>query len=148
MNRKEKPTLLSLLVIVSCLFASCSNEPPSISYGKDLCELCKMTIMDRKFGAAAANNKGKIVKFDSGECMVNYLKSERKIAAEKFLIINYAMPETLIDATTAYFLQGGEVKSPMGGRLAAFSTKEEAEKFQKELSGNLLTWSEVTQLSF
>ncbi len=135
-------------VAVMLLLSSCETAPPKINFGKDLCDLCKMTIMDKKFGALAMNNKGKTVKFDSGECMVNYLVIDGKIDVEKFLIINYTVPEELIDATNAYFLQGGEVRSPMGGQLAAFGSKEEAMKFQKELNANLLTWNQVKELDF
>lgn len=150
-HRPLKNNRLLFLSIVYCLLSivsSCNNEPPQINFGKDLCVFCKMTVMDKKFGAVLVNKNGKTLKFDSGECMVNYLNSDAEFETEKILIINYANPEELIDATTSFYLHGGNVKSPMGGQLAAFSTKQDAEKFHTELSGELLSWNEVMQLGF
>lgn len=129
------------------LFSSCNNEPQAITYGIDLCQLCKMTIMDKKFGAVLMNKKGKALKFDSGECMVAYMAANKNFKVDKTLIINYANPEELIDADKSFFLHGGNINSPMGGQLAAFKTREDAEKFQKELQGELLLWDKVALLS-
>ncbi len=135
---------VSLIVFLS----SCNNEPQAIVYGIDLCQHCKMTIMDKKFGAELINKKGKALKFDSGECMVAYMKADKNFTVDKTLIINYANPEELIDADKSFFLHGGNVNSPMGGQLAAFKTREDAEKLQKELQGELLLWDKVVGLSF
>lgn len=150
-HRPLKMDRLLFLSIVYCLLSiicSCSNEPAKINYGKDLCEHCKMTIMDKKFGAELINKKGKTLKFDSGECMLSYMKTDKKIEAAQILIINYANPEELINAEKSFFLHGGNVNSPMGGQLAAFKTREDAEKFQEELQGDLVLWTDVTQISF
>lgn len=136
------------LFVILFLISSCNTEPVKINYGKDLCEHCKMTIMDKKFGSELINKKGKTLKFDSGECMVNYMKTDKNFEAAQILIINYANPEELINAEKSFFLRGGNVNSPMGGQLAAFKTREDAEKFQKELQGDLLLWPAVTQVNF
>jgi copper chaperone NosL len=136
------------LILFILLFASCSQEHPAVNYGKDLCHLCKMTIMDKKFGAVMVNPKGKQIKFDSGECMVNYMKTDKDFEAERYLITNYSSPGTLIDAGKAFYLHGGEVRSPMGGKLAAFEAREDAEKFQQQLNGDLILWADVMQTEF
>ena len=146
--RKTKLRLLSWFLILGSLLSSCNTEQQPINFGKDNCDFCKMTIIDKKFGAELVNKKGKAIKFDSGECMVNYLKIDKTFEADKFLIINYANPEELIEADKSFFLHGGNVNSPMGGQLAAFKTRADAEKFQKELQGDLLLWTDVTQISF
>mgnify|MGYP001555064952 CR=1 FL=1 len=128
--------------------SACNTEPQPINYGKDICENCTMTIMDKKFGAEMVNKRGKAVKFDSGECMLGYCKADNNFIADKTLMVNYANPGELIDAKTAFYLHGGTINSPMGGQLAAFKTREEAEKFQKELGGNMYSWNQVIQLRF
>ncbi|MBL0309910.1 MAG: nitrous oxide reductase accessory protein NosL [Bacteroidetes bacterium] len=104
--------------------------------------------MDKKFGAELVNKKGKVQKFDSGECMMNYLKIDAAYQAGHFLIINYESPGELLNAETAVYLQGGQVRSPMGGKLAAFASKQGAEKFQVEMQGEILSWEEVKRLDF
>ena len=137
-----------LFITLVTFLSACNNEPQPIMYGVDLCHYCKMTIMDKKFGAELINKKGKTLKFDSGECMVNYTSTDKSFETDKILVVNYASPEELIEADKCFFLHGGNVNSPMGGQLAAFKTREDAEKFQKELQGDLLLWSAVTQVNF
>jgi len=141
---------LSFVSVVSMLLfmGSCSSELPKINYGKDTCALCKMTIMDKKFGAVLVNAKGKQLKFDSGECMAGYLKADKDFNPQQILVADYAHPETLTDATTAHFLHGGTINSPMGGQLAAFKNRADAEKLQAEFSANLIHWSSVTGIIF
>ncbi len=137
-----------LFITLVIFLYSCDNKPQVITYGVDLCQHCKMTIMDKKFGAELINKKGKTLKFDSGECMVSYMKTDKDFVAAQILVINYSNPEELIEADKSFFLHGGNVNSPMGGQLAAFKTRADAEKFQKELQGDLLLWTDVTQISF
>ena len=146
--RTGKLKILSWLLVLGSWLSSCNTEPPKINFGKDLCDFCKMTVMDKKFGAVLVNSKGKAVKFDSGECMINYLKTDKDFVPAQYLIINYENPGELIDAEKAFYLQGGNVNSPMGGNLAAFKTHEAAEKFQQELKGDLILWNAVTGLNF
>lgn len=138
------------VLFLTLLFAltACNNGPEAIVYGKDICTNCKMTIMDQKFGAELINTRGKVIKFDSGECMMAYLKMDDHFEAAQHLIVNYANPGELIAADKAFYLHGGQVNSPMGGNLAAFKSMEEAEKFQKELSGDLILWNKVMQIDF
>ncbi len=140
--------ILASVFSVCILIVSCSTEPQPINFGKDLCAHCSMTIMDKKFGAEMVNSKGKAVKFDSGECMVNYINSETKFEAAQYLIVNYTSEGELIKAEEAFFLHGGNVNSPMGGNLAAFNTKADAEKMQAELGGDLMLWNDVKKIDF
>ncbi len=140
---------ITLLYFYICWFlVACSTAPQQINYGKDMCEHCSMTIIDKKFGAELLNSKGKAVKFDSGECMVGYLNDQNKFEAVQHLVVNYNSAGELINAQEAYYLHGGEMISPMGGNLAAFKTKEDAEKLQSELGGYILKWDDVKKIKF
>jgi len=55
------------------LFISCSTKPQPIQYGKDVCDHCKMTIVDQKFGGEIVTKKGKAYKFDDLICMAKFL---------------------------------------------------------------------------
>ena len=136
------------LFLVLMLLSSCEIKPEPIDYGKDVCAFCSMTAMDKKFGAELINSNGKILKFDCGECMFQYLKSNTDFKPEKILVTAYDSPGNLIDAEKAFYLSGGNINSPMGGRLAAFTTREDAEKFQKELNGDLILWDKAISLNF
>lgn len=137
-----------IILVFAIILSSCNTEPEAIKFGKSSCDYCMMTIMDRKFGAELITVKGRRMKFDSGECMLRYIKSHSNLKTEKTFMINYSNPEELINAETAVYLHGGNVKSPMGGNLASFKTKEDAEKLQKDLGGDELSWTDILKISF
>ncbi|MCG3166244.1 MAG: hypothetical protein POELPBGB_02022 [Bacteroidia bacterium] len=140
---------ITAFIFSACIFiVSCSTEPQPINYGKDMCEHCGMTIMDKKFGAEIVNSKGKAIKFDSGECMVSYLNSENKFEAQQYLVVNYNSEGELINAAEAFYLHGGTVISPMGGNLAAFKTKADAEKSNEEFAADMIMWDDVKKIDF
>lgn len=140
-----RSTALSLIVI--CLLSGCSVEPQKITYGKDQCDECKMTIMDPKFGAEVITKKGKVYKFDDAHCVVHFLRSagmkEQEIAQTVF--INFENKDEFLEAKTAHFVVSPQLKSPMNSNAAAFGTKTAAENKASEINGKLVDWRTLTK---
>jgi len=105
---------------------SCNTKPEPFAYGKDVCDDCKMTIMDPKFGGEIITKKGKIYKFDDSHCMIHFLKAgvvkEADIAQTVF--IDYENQKNFLDVKTAFFVVSPQLKSPMNGNAAAFSSQK------------------------
>ncbi|HCW07750.1 MAG TPA: hypothetical protein DGG95_10350 [Cytophagales bacterium] len=136
------------LLIVAVSFIKCSVKPEPLQYSKDNCSFCKMTLMDDKFGGELVTKKGKIFKFDDLKCMTIFMNSGEGKANEYVysVTVNYAHVADefdLIPTEGAFFLESPEVKSPMAGNVAAFQSKEDAEKFQKQWNATTLTWNEL-----
>ena len=133
-------TLLMLLLI-----SACSSGPQPISYGNDQCDLCRMGIVDEKYGGEIVTVKGKIYKFDSGECMINFINhgqmKESDVAT--WWVVSPAQPKKLIDATKAYYLHSLNFPSPMGAYLSAFETEEQLKQYQTQYGGDEWTWSDA-----
>lgn len=132
--------------IFSFLFVSCSAEPEPLNYGTDACDHCKMTIVDEKFGAEMVSDKGKIFKFDATECMVNFynnMDENKKNSLKYYLVADTYKKGNLIEVNKAYFLLSESLPSPMGGNLSAFSSLQDAQKFQKEYQGEIISWNQV-----
>jgi copper chaperone NosL len=137
-----------IIILISTVLISCSVKPEPLHYGQDGCYTCKMTLMDKKFGAEIVTKKGKIYKFDDMNCMINFYNSSVEPAENIAyrLVIDFANPENFIDAQEAFYIKSENIKSPMASQVAAFSTKEQRDKYNKELNGAILTWGElVTQ---
>ena len=135
-------TISTLILLVS----SCSTDPEPLVYGTDICHFCKMTLMDKKFGAELVTKKGKVYKFDDMNCFLNFYNSGYE-ATEDFehkLVIDYANPGKLIDATNGFYLKSSAIRSPMNGEVAAFESKEAMDGFKKEWKAIYLGWGEVT----
>lgn len=136
-----------LLLGFSCLLAACSVKPEPIAYGQDNCHLCKMTIVDKKFGAEVVTAKGKVYKFDDVNCMVNFLNSgfldDRDVAFR--LVVDYSQPGKLIAAGEAFFIKSPDIRSPMASQVASFETDELKNQYKKQWSNSIyLTWGELT----
>lgn len=140
-----KRTALVLLNVLFILFASCGADPEPINYGSDQCDLCRMTIMDNKFGSEIITVKGKVYKFDAAECMVRFVKTGKIKDGDikTRLVTDASKPGEFTDALNASYLISENFPSPMGANLSAYSSKQDAEKFQKDFSGELMTWDGV-----
>ena len=127
---------------------SCKVDPEPLIYGQDACHTCKMTLMDKKFGAELVSRKGKVFKFDDVNCMLNFYHSG-EVAPEDFaykLVADFSDPGKVIDASTAFYLKSPAIKSPMASQVAAFESKQSMENFQRDTKGIYLVWGElVTQ---
>jgi copper chaperone NosL len=124
---------------------ACNQGPQPISYGKDDCAACKMTIIDKKFGAEIISIKGKVFKFDDIICMIEFLNSgiitENQIS--KKLVIDFQNENSFIEVEQATFYVSNELHSPMNGNAAAFINKEAAIKYQDGKQGLIMDWNQV-----
>jgi len=148
-TKKAKSKILgfrmNLIFIIFLFLLSCSKESEPINYGTDQCDHCRMTIMDKKFGAEIITKKGKAIKFDAFECMINYLL-ENKINesdVEKYYCVDYSEPAKLFDAKEMSYLVSPKIKSPMGENISAYSGKETAEGYFKNNGGEIFSWEGI-----
>ena len=131
--------MMTLLSIPSCG----PDGPEPIKLNTDNCDFCKMTIVDGRFGTELITKKGRVYKFDDLSCMAGYVKENPKAEALEFYIHNYKSAGELIDAKLATYLSSDSLRSPMGGNIAAFLKKEEAENIARTLNVKTQTWDQV-----
>jgi len=134
-------TYLMFLILI----ASCSKEISQLEYGKDQCEHCKMILTDKKYGAELFTQKGKSIKFDATECMLEYLNENKTYASEieQYLVVNLTKPGELTDADDAAFLISPKLQSPMGEDISSFKNRSDADKYMNEFGGEIYTWDEL-----
>lgn len=127
---------------------SCGSEPEPINYEHDECEFCRMLITDNKYGAELLTDKGKIYKFDSIECMVEFslVKNTLGDVNNKLLITDFNNAGNLVDARKSFYVKNDKFRSPMGLNVTAFYTEEQAQKFISDNGGKELSWVEVIEL--
>ncbi len=136
---------MNLLIISLIFIFACGKEISPLEYGKDQCELCRMTLTDSKYGAEIVTQKGKAFKFDAAECMLNYLKQGKieESAVDKYLVVDLTKPGSLIDAVNASYLISDRLRSPMGENISSFADKNEAAKYLNDYGGERLSWAEL-----
>ena len=137
---------MPLLFLTS--ISSCNTGPEPIKTGVDNCYFCKMTISDARFGAEIVTTKNKVYKFDDVHCVLSYLGT-KDIAPKNIkdiYITNYSGSHQLVNVNTALLLKSAELRSPMGGNIAAFDNADSLVTVQKRFSGNTVSWKDLVKL--
>lgn len=104
-----------------------------------------MTIADAKFVAELITSKGRIYKFDDIHCMMEYAKANAQLKDAKYYIADFSAPENFIISSDAYYIKGDNVKSPMGGNIAAFADKEAAHSNGLKLGATEISWEAINK---
>ena len=147
-NNLLKIAYNSLLFYLSVLQYSCNLSPEPINYGKDECEYCRMLISDNRYGSEVITDKGKIYKFDSIECLVEYALEQNILGDEKqtFLVTDFSNPLKLVDAKSAFYVHNDNIRSPMGLNVSAFGNESDMQKFFSDNNGRKIIWLDVIEL--
>jgi copper chaperone NosL len=141
-----KPKTASvLLFLLSLSFLSCSNNTKAvpIKLNVDNCDFCKMSIADGKYGAEVLTEKGRTYKFDDIMCMMNYCKENSNTKISAYYVHDFIQDNVLIPVTTAHFISGSTIESPMRGGIVAFSSEKDAKEFGTKLNAELITWNAI-----
>lgn len=136
--KKHKTAVVAVLLL---MMQSYSASPEPIKYGVAACDFCKMTIMDKKFACEWVTDKNKVYRFDDLHCMVSFRKTNNSKGTA--YINDFTNRKELVKATKLFFVKSEELKAPMGGNIAAFVDKAEADAFAKNNQGKSLSWEEV-----
>ncbi len=148
MKIRVKIFIQIIIILFAFIFQSCSASPEPIEYGSDGCAHCKMIISDKKYGAELVTSKGKIYKFDSAECLADFL-SEEKLLKENIhsiLVTNFQPPNEFLNAEKAYYLKNEKFHSPMGMNILAVKHESIIKNMMTKFGGEQLEWRDVIKL--
>lgn len=143
MLRLVPPRRLSILVLALCAAACGAREPEPITLNEDQCDYCRMTISDSRFGGEAVLATGRVRKFDSVECLADWVRATPADGRRALYVIDLQHPGTFVPAGTAGFLKGALIKSPMGQAVVSFADTARAEQQRSMLGGRVLTWAQL-----
>ncbi len=131
----------SIFVVIIIGLTSCTVGPQKIKIGKDVCSFCKMSVADNRFGAEIVTKKGKVYIFDDTHCLIGFMKANtidnKEIKSTYFTDFNE--PHDLIESGQALLLKSTQLRSPMGGNIAAFSSQNQLNETSGKLMGEQVT---------
>jgi copper chaperone NosL len=122
--------------------------PRTIAYdGSESCELCRMAVTDRQYGAQLVTATGKVHLFDSIECLASFQAQARGMGpVASIWVSDVEKPGSLVAASEARFVRSrGSRNSPMGLGLMAFSPAADSGDLRARF-GAVLTWTDVVAL--
>ncbi|MFW6063595.1 MAG: nitrous oxide reductase accessory protein NosL [Chloroflexota bacterium] len=137
--------LISLILILALFLIGCGGTgdtagPPEIRYGEDVCDQCNMIINEPRFAAAYVTESGETRRFDDlGEM---FLYAHEKDEAVRAFWVHDLHSEEWLEADGASFVHNPELITPMGWGIAAFGAQGDAETYQEENGGTLLTYTQ------
>jgi len=142
---QQKMKIPTTILALSLFLAGCnSGQVEPIKLNKDGCDFCRMTISDGKFGAEIITPKGRVYKYDDLQCLLAFA-NENPSEVKAIYVNDHSKDNELIDATTAFFVHHKEVRSPMLGNIAAFSTQQDAEAYASKLNTTVRSWQSISQ---
>jgi copper chaperone NosL len=129
------------------MLVACSVEPQPIKYGTDNCDYCKMTIVDKRFAGEVVTTKGKVYKFDDVRCVVDFLHdgTVKQENVEGTYLTSYDGNNDFVRVEQSYYCKAEELRSPMGGNIAAFKDEASRDKVNQQMQGRVVTWEEINR---
>lgn len=126
MFRKLLLFCFALGYVFSLVSCKGEREPEKIELRSDACHSCRMTIVDARFGGEVIRATGKVLKFDSIECLIRYLSQEKPENARIYLS-DFETPGKFVEVEKSVIVSlKGESIGPMGSNLLAFRSEEQA----------------------
>lgn len=143
---KRRSALGVIIGMLGCVTVSCQVKPRPIQLGKDNCDLCRMTIMDPKFGAELVTKKGKTYVFDDMICLFRFQKGPTVAQQDisTMVVIDHDQPDSFIDLDKAWFRVAADVNSPMGSHVAGYASQAAASKKGTGAGIQILNWKDLT----
>lgn len=131
-------------ILALALTACQMKVEPGIDAGIDECENCTMIIQDVDQGAVAIDVNEELHTFCSPVCLIkefDKLKEAGAVPSWHSYLFDHA-DNTAIPAPGAFIVHG-DFHTAMGYGLLAFHTKESADEFAGEVSGEIVTWNDL-----
>jgi copper chaperone NosL len=144
-TKKHKVAIAAGVVTLLFSLSSCNATVEPIKIGSDNCNFCKMTISDARFGVEVITKKGKIFKYDEGHCFLATQKKGylNRSDIKEIYFTDYLGKHELVKQEKSFFMKSEELKSPMGGNVAAFSNPDSMKKYAALLHGEEISWTKM-----
>ena len=137
---------ISATLLVLNLSACTEPEPRPLQAGVDGCADCLMVIDANGHGAEIVTRTGKVLTFDSAECMASHLTSLEAGEVHSLWVVDFSNPEELVPAESAFYLVSPTLGSPMGLGITAFGRRQDRDGAVNAFGGEPADWSSVQAL--
>lgn len=148
-NKKTtKQNMMGIVVplIIFSFFSCGQKKPDPIKLNSDNCDNCGMTISNPKFAAVLFTTKGRTYKFDDISCLLDYKNDNKEKAINaRLYVADFLSDNQQLPVETSVYIKGDNVKSPMGGNIAAFKDRESANTYAVELAAEFTDWNTINK---
>lgn len=143
---KQNHSILILLVLFFFICSCEQTKPDAIKINSDNCDNCGMTISNARFASILFTKKGRTYKFDDITCLLDYKNDNKeKTSGAALYVSNFLNDKQLLPVETAIFIKGDNLKSPMGGNIAAFENKKSADTYKVDFAAEYTDWNTINK---
>lgn len=134
-----------VIPVLAVLIASCASEPdgpPVVTVDRTPCAGCGMLVGDLRYVAAYRDSGGGVRVFDDLHCLLEELSGSAGAAEQIWL--RDAAGDGWLSPDAATIVQSTAIRTPMGGGMMAFSSRDAAQRHSESLGkAQLVTFAEV-----
>ena len=139
--------IAALAVVLGLASDGCRTaEPRDIAYGRSDCHVCRMRIVDNRFGGEVVTHTGKVYDFDSIECLANY-SAANSADVRSAWVSDFEHPGTLISASTALYVSQRGASAGMGADLLAVAPVKDTAAVRARFGVAPMTWEALRDLA-
>lgn len=138
----------SMLTFAIMAGSACARDVPrALVDGEDTCAHCHMGVAEHRFAAQARTATGKVLIFDSVECLARHVADAPVGTRWRGLhVTDHDAPGRWLPVEEAQFMADGDIASPMGMQLAAFASDASPADLTARYAGRMLAWEGVLAL--
>lgn len=133
---------LLLLLLGACQAGPKEDRPPSIRFGHDACDYCRMLISEPRYAASLRMPDGQERRFDDIGCLLHYLQEHPEAADARIWVHDYLQARWL-QAAQAFFVRSDQLFTPMGYGLLAVADSQAADSLAHSLGGTRARFEEL-----
>ena len=141
MRRKSETAWLVVLGAICGCHGVDTSRPPSVRFGEEACDSCRMIISDERFAAALVTATGDALKFDDIGCLIQH--ESNQLRPEVTYWVRDYKGQGWLNAREATFIRSASVVSPMGHGLAALPFGRSAEELGTNTPARPMRFSEL-----
>ena len=135
------------MLLVTALLGCTTSDPSPIAYGRADCDVCRMRITDQRFGGEYVMQTGKVLQFDSIECLANYTAASNS-SPRSLWVSDFEHPGALLPVAGARFIRRAGPSAGMGANLLAVAATTDAAALRTRLGATaVMTWDDIRALA-
>lgn len=131
---------LRAILLIAVWAGACTTRaagPPVIAIDRSACSRCGMLISEPAHAAAIRLADGNDLLFDDIGCLVAAVRSLPSTGVSYWF--HDAVDGNWIEGASPVFLASDSLRTPMGGGILAYRTREAAERFAAKHAGRVVT---------
>lgn len=111
-RRQRAAVPVSTVLLAASL--ACAADPRLIRVGADVCAECRMLVSDPRFGAQVVTRTGKVLTFDSIDCLQKSVARLPEGDVREVWVVDANRAPALIRSGDARYVEDGALNPPMG----------------------------------